>query len=428
MIEQYFHDAYWLLSQQTMLGIILLFWYTSIFDIPRYTTSFLTAGLAGLKSQSDVSRNLARTSQDLSVTVVVPGHNEEDALERCVRSLHEQTLKGFEIVIASDGSTDRTAEIASRMVRLGLADRYFYTDLRCGKSSAMNLAERFASGDIVIVVDCDCSYDRYALANIVQPFLDDENVGAVSGDIEVRNGDATVVTGLQSIEYLMTISVSKRVEDLFGMVVCASGAFSAFRKSALESVGGVDVGGGEDFDLTVKLRRRGWRVRYASDAICYTDAPTAVWTLIRQRLRWERDSIRIRYRKQVACMNPLSPSFNPVETIHQLDFLFFHVVASVILPFYLIWLFTTLGAKAIVILAAIQVGLLLVELLSFVMAIGVTGRMHMLRFAPLIAINGVFVGYLMRFVRLWAYFEEWFFDTSREDNYVPHRVRHARLW
>ena len=435
MIENGIAEPYWLLTQQTTYNLLVLFWYTCIFDIPRYALAFVAAGLisfwhtlCGRESRQRPWREFAAGGKRQKITVIVPGHNEAASLERCIRSLHEQSLKDFEIVIVSDGSSDRTAEIASRMVQLGLADRFFFTDIRCGKSAAMNLADRYATGDIIVNVDCDCSYDRYALEYIVRPLLDDPAVGAVSGDIEVRNGKVSGITGLQALEYLTTISLGKRFEDAFGFVVCASGAFSAFRKTALDSVGGVDVGGGEDFDLTLRLRQRGWKIRFAADALCYTDAPQTLWALVRQRLRWERDAVRIRYRKHLESMNPFSRSFHATDAVHQLDFLFFHVVASLVLPIYVLWLTMQLGVFAVVILISVQLGLAVVDVVIALVAIGATGRYHMLRFFRFVFIYGFFVGFVMRFVRLWAYFEEWFFDASRNDNYVPDRVREARLW
>ncbi|MFP3787151.1 glycosyltransferase, partial [Burkholderia sp. SIMBA_024] len=81
-----------------------------------------------------------------------------------------------------------------------------------------------------------------------------------------------------------------------------SGAFSAFRRKALDDIRGFDVGGGEDLDTTIRLRLKGWRIEYAPEAVCYTDVPTTVYQYIRQRLRWERDAIWIRYRKHVQLM------------------------------------------------------------------------------------------------------------------------------
>ena len=71
-------------------------------------------------------------------------------------------------------------------------------------------------------------------------------MGAVAGNVGVRNDGAGVLAAMQSLEYLLNISVGKRLLDLFGQVSWASGALAAFRRRALTEVGGLDVGPGED--------------------------------------------------------------------------------------------------------------------------------------------------------------------------------------
>ena len=103
--------------------------------------------------------------------------------------------------------------------------------------------------------------------------------------------------------------------------MCASGAFSAFRKAALAAVKGLDAGGGEDLDLTLRIRKAGWGIHFAPEAICYTDVPETMGRLLRQRFRWERDSIRLRFRKHRDQVAPLSHPFQRLELLHQLEYL-----------------------------------------------------------------------------------------------------------
>ena len=193
------------------------------------------------------------------ISVIVVGHNEAGAIERCVRALREQSVAGIEIVIVSDGSTDAMAPVVAQLVKRRLVDRSLATDLRGGKSAGMNLALTAATREFIVNVDCDCTFDRFALECICAPFEDPE-IGAASGDILVSNAAQSLTARFQSIEYLLTISVGKRINDALGMVSCVSGAFGAFRATALRQVGGVDVGGGEDLDLTLRLRTAGWRI------------------------------------------------------------------------------------------------------------------------------------------------------------------------
>jgi cellulose synthase/poly-beta-1,6-N-acetylglucosamine synthase-like glycosyltransferase len=414
-----------LLGQSTT-SIVYVFWYTLLFDVPRYMSGFIAIALAAAWTRQEVTPT-PPPARAFKVSILVVGHDEAHALDRCVRTLREQTLKGLEIIIVSDGSSDAMARQAAAMARDGIIEGAMATDLRAGKSAGVNLAITAATGDIVVIVDCDCSYDRSAIENIVAPFADLE-VGAVAGDLVPRNADASLVARFQAIEYLLAITAGKRIGAAIDQVCCVSGAFGAFRRQALIGVGGCDVGGGEDLDLTIRLRAAGWRVAFADDAVCYTDVPVTLWKLVRQRLRWDRDAIRLRYRKFLGLMNARSGRFRLSELFHQWEFLIFNVAATAIFPVYTVWLFTQYGSFAVPILVAMQLGLLLLDFLTLALASLVTDRpvflcnvLHMPGYC-------VFNTFVMRSVRLWAYVEEWLLFGSIRDDYIPHKVRSIRKW
>ncbi|MEZ0170236.1 glycosyltransferase family 2 protein [Microvirga sp. TS319] len=415
------------LLSQTTLSVLSVFWYTLIFEFPRYIMPFVVAGFTMRSPGMDATPTAAPAMDQPSISVILVGHNEESALEACVRSLHEQSISGFEIVIVSDGSTDRMRDMARGLVKRGLAHHVLSTDLRGGKSSGINLACAIATGEIIVNVDCDCSFDRYAIERLIEPLVD-PRVGAVCGDIAPRNSSASVVTQFQEIEYLQSISVGKRIASALDQVVCASGAFGAFRRKALDDIGGFDVGGGEDLDTTIRLRLKGWRIAYAHDAICYTDVPSTLYQYIRQRLRWERDAIWIRYRKHAKLMNPFSPAFRLSEAIHQWDFGLFNVVGAFILPAYLVLLFLQYGSFTPAILIAMQIGLLAIDILVLAASAWCTGRPVFLRNLLFLPGYSLFMTYIMRPVRLAAYIDELAFSGSHRDNYTPVKVRTQRPW
>lgn len=415
------------LLAQTTTSLVAIFWYTLIFEIPRYVLPFLAASFAMRSPDWEHVPAASLTEDKPGVSIILVGHNEQDSLEACIQSLREQSTQDFEIVIVSDGSTDRMQRVAKDLVKRGLATRILSTDLRGGKASGINLACAFARGDIIVNVDCDCSFDRYAIERLLEPFAD-PRVGAVCGDIAPRNGDASLIAQFQEIEYLQSISVGKRIAGAVGQVVCASGAFSAFRRTALDDIGGFDVGGGEDLDVTIRLRLKGWRIEYAPEAVCYTDVPTTMYQYIRQRLRWERDAIWIRFRKHGRLMNPASPAFRLSEAIHQWDYLLFSVAASVIFPVYLTWLFVAYGSFVLAILVAMQIGLFLIDLVVLAASAWCTGRPVFWRNLLFLPGYSIFMTYVMRPVRLVAYIDEWVFSGSHRDNYTPVKVRLQRPW
>ena len=403
-------------------GLLTMFWYLAVFEVPRYGLAFLVAAFLGNRQDGAESPPLVIRR----ISVVIAGHNEAKKVERCVRALHEQSRPPDEIILASDGSTDLMSAKARDLQQRGLVQSAHCTDLRGGKSAALNLAARCSTGEIVVIVDCDCSFDRHALRNALVPFADGE-VGAVAGNVLVRNVGASLVSTLQAIEYLISISLGRQAADMFGQVSCISGAFGAFRRSALDSVAGHDAGGGEDLDVTLRLRRAGWRIRFAADAICYTDVPETPGRLVRQRFRWERDAVHLRYRKHLDLMNPLSPRFHALELLHEIEFLLFNVVSAAMLPVYLIWLFVTFGEFGLVVLVAAQSGLMLLDFATFLLAAHATPRTSCLGLLPFVPGYSVINGFVMRLTRLAAYLQEWVFDASYRDEYVPDKVHLARF-
>jgi cellulose synthase/poly-beta-1,6-N-acetylglucosamine synthase-like glycosyltransferase len=407
------------LLSQSGVSLFTLFWFVIIFEIPRYTLGFIATMALAFRAKREVSYDVERLS------VVIVGHNEEDSIERCVVSLREQSRPPDEIIVVSDGSTDRMPDRLRELQARGLIQEAHCTQMRGGKSAGVNLAVGRATGDIIVNVDCDCTFDRHALKHIIEPFRD-PRVGGVAGNIIVRNPTASLVASCQAIEYMISISQGKQAANLTDLMSCVSGAFGAFRRETLERVGGLDSGGGEDLDVTLKLRTAGWKALFAPDAICYTDVPTSLMALTRQRFRWERDAIRLRYRKHRPLLNPFSARFDWVELLHELDFIIFNIVAAVAFPFYLVWLFTLYGNFAVMILFAAQLGMWTLDLVTFLIAAWMTPKAHALSLMPYLLAYSPFYGFLMRMIRVAAYMQEWVFRASYKDPYVPKKVHLVR--
>jgi cellulose synthase/poly-beta-1,6-N-acetylglucosamine synthase-like glycosyltransferase len=185
----------------------------------------------------------------------------------------------------------------------------------------------------------------------------------------------------------------------------------------------MDVGPGEDLDLTLRLRQAGWRIRFAHDAWCLTDVPATLGGFIRQRLRWERDALRIRLRKHRRILDPRNRGASVADLVHQFDYVVTNLLVTLVFPLYVIWLLRTYGAAAWPILGSVTVGYVVLDLLAFVAALVVVDRPGAARALPYTLLLGVFNAYLLRLVRLAAYAQEWIFRRSYDDDYVPERVR-----
>lgn len=411
-------DPTTLLFELDWVSALGLFWYVLLIDLPRYTLGFCAVATSAIFAER---RREPDGLLHPLVSVVLAGHNERRTIRRCVLSLRQQTYDRLEIICVDDGSIDGMSRELRRLRDERLIDAVLSTSLRRGKSSAHNLGVSRARGDIIVITDCDCTLDRDAIQHLIAPF-EDPTVGSVCGNIGVRNCRATLLSAMQAMEYLLSISLGKRMFDLFGQVTCASGAFGAFRRRTLAQIGGLDVGPGEDLDITLRLRGAGWKIRFAEHAWCLTDVPDTLETFVSQRLRWERDALRLRFRKHWRSTNPRQGWREAGELIHQAEFVLIYLVATLAFPLYLIWLAYAFGAAALTVVVLVMMLYIVLDVIAIACALVVVERAELRRMLPYVLVYGIFHAYLLRIVRLVAYTQEWMFMASRRDRYVPARV------
>jgi cellulose synthase/poly-beta-1,6-N-acetylglucosamine synthase-like glycosyltransferase/peptidoglycan/xylan/chitin deacetylase (PgdA/CDA1 family) len=215
------------------------------------------------------------------VTVLVPAYNEAKCIENTVRSLVVGDHP-IEVLVIDDGSSDGTARIVED---LNLPGVRVIRQLNAGKPAALNRGLANARHDIVVMMDGDTVFEPSTVRELVQPFAD-PRVGAVAGNAKVGNKDS-LIGAWQHIEYVMGFNLDRRMYDILGCMPTIPGAVGAFRRSALERVGGMsDDTLAEDTDVTMALHRDGWRVVYAENARAWTEAPESVQQLWSQRYRW----------------------------------------------------------------------------------------------------------------------------------------------
>lgn len=420
-----FAAALTILAAMDTATLLAFFWLTIAVELPRYVLGFpaITA-MAVIERRQPEAPSVSQVGK---VSILVPGHNEADCIERCIRSLGMQTLKGAEIVCVSDGSTDATFAIMQRLHAEGLIDRIAECQIRGGKPSALNLAARLATGDILIVVDADCSFTPTTLAELIAPFADPK-VGAVAGRVLVRNPEVSLTTNLQAIEYLTGMTLGRAQMAIFNQLSLVSGAIGAFRRTTWDRVGGMDPGPGEDFDFCLRMRKAGFDVGFAPRAVAYTDVPEKFTALLRQRKRWERDALWIRFRKHKGALNPFSSQFYPREVFHHLDFVVFTVIPAIVMPVFLIYLFLTYGTVTFALLLAMSLGLLVIDVFVLACAIIANGDRRDWRLMAVLPLYGFFQGYVLRSARLKVFIEEWIWSTSRQDTYCPPKVNAWQNW
>ncbi|MFG2426212.1 glycosyltransferase [Streptomyces sp. NPDC048590] len=215
------------------------------------------------------------------VSVLVPAYNERECIEATVRSLVASDYP-IEVIVIDDGSTDGTADLVEAM---WIPNVRVVRQRNAGKPAALNNGIANARYDIVVMMDGDTVFEPSTVRELVQPFAD-HRVGAVAGNAKVGNRDS-LIGAWQHIEYVMGFNLDRRMYDLLGCMPTIPGAVGAFRRDALDRIGGMSEDTlAEDTDVTMALHRDGWRVVYAENARAWTEAPESVQQLWSQRYRW----------------------------------------------------------------------------------------------------------------------------------------------
>jgi cellulose synthase/poly-beta-1,6-N-acetylglucosamine synthase-like glycosyltransferase len=268
------------------------------------------------------------------ITLIAPAHNEERSIRISVRNLLEMNYPELELIVVNDGSKDYTLkelheefklrpvravyvkELRSapvrRFYRSDVDPRLLVIDKEAGgsKADAVNAGLNAATSPYVCIVDSDSVLEKDALLRIMIPVLaDPKRVVGVGGIIRILNGSDIVggqlqhvrlprkgIEVIQVIEYLRAFLIGREAWAQGNMMMIISGAFGLFRTDLVRAVGGYRPNAiGEDFDLVARLHRHllekgaDYRIQFVPDPVCWTEAPSDLKSLGRQRARGTRD-------------------------------------------------------------------------------------------------------------------------------------------
>ncbi|MEX2529888.1 MAG: glycosyltransferase [Gemmatimonadota bacterium] len=259
-------------------------------------------------AERNVTRGVEDPRELPPVSIIVPAYNEEDVLGEAIESLMALDYPSYEVIIVDDGSTDATAEVARRWE--GVSDEVevrVVTKRNGGKAAALNTGIALAQHPFLLCMDADSWMEPGTLRAAI-PHFEDQNVGAVAGNVKVHNRN-NLLTKLQALEYIEGLNMPRRAQGFIGAVNIVPGPVGIFRKSAIEDVGGYDTDTfAEDADLTLKLVTTGWKIIYEDQAITWTAAPDNVLDLIQQRYRWTRGLLQAVGKRKRVLVQPF-PDF-----------------------------------------------------------------------------------------------------------------------
>lgn len=228
-------------------------------------------------------------------TVLVAAYNEAAAIKDTLVSLSRQDYIGpIEILVLNDGSCDATVAIAERAISelsypQNISMRVVDFGINRGKSAVLNDGLAQAQHELILTIDGDSWVKRDGLRKLVERLLSDPvDTQAVAGAVMVRNSRENFLCRAQEWDYFHGIASVKRMQGMYHGTLVAQGAFSIYRRSALEEVGGWPECVGEDIVLSWALLRRNHRIGYADDALVFTNVPTSIRQFALQRKRWSR--------------------------------------------------------------------------------------------------------------------------------------------
>lgn len=224
------------------------------------------------------------------VNVIVPAYNEEQVIVRTVQALLASDYPNLAILVVDDGSQDRTYQVTRDQFARDDRVRVF-RKVNSGKADTLNFGLSQTDAEIVIGLDADTVFRPDTISRLVRHFAD-ARVGAVAGNAKVGNR-INLLTRWQALEYITSQNLDRRAFDTLNCITVVPGAVGAWRTEAIKKAGGFPHETlAEDADLTITLRRSGFRIVYEDSAVALTEAPDNVSNLVKQRFRWSYGTLQ----------------------------------------------------------------------------------------------------------------------------------------
>ncbi len=268
-----------------------------------------------------------------AISLIAPAYNEGKSIVAAVKSFLSLNYPNFEIIVVNDGSKDDTLlqmityfkmhpeevfqdpRVSHKPIkatyRSSIHPHLILVDKENGrKADANNAGVAVAKNPIICAVDSDSILEEESLLRIALPFFEDPDMTVASGGtIRVLNGSTTkygrVITQrlsreplvmFQNVEYIRAFLCGRVGWNSIGATLVISGAFGLFNREAVIACGGYDHASlGEDMELIVRLHRyyreklnRDYRIVFVPDPVCWTEVPSDLATLQKQRVRWSR--------------------------------------------------------------------------------------------------------------------------------------------
>ena len=294
-------------------------------------------------------QRIARSPLTTPISIVIPAHNEETIIVPMLRNMLALDYPHYEVIVANDGSSDKTLQVLIETFNLRRVERYdpqpiktqgvlgvyqspehprlvVVDKIKGQRPDAINAAVNFASHPLICVTDADCVFEDDTLLRMVRPFLRDPGVVAAAGVVRLSNG-LTVENGKivhrgypktllgmnQEAEYARSFQWARLGLCELDSMLCISGALMMVKKSVFMELGGSSPTCiTDDIEFTIRLHAHIFdrtkspraKVVYLPDAVSYTEVPETFAQYASQRNRWTRGTLEALWWNRRMFLNP----------------------------------------------------------------------------------------------------------------------------
>lgn len=336
---------------ELLLFILQLIVFLYFFAVNGTYTLFTIISLKDIRIHlntitSQSIRNILSSVFYRPLSIIVPAHNEQENIDTTVRSLLSLSYPEYEVIVVNDGSTDSTMDrligkfhlvrvekpISLVLRHESIKDVYVSMDFenltvinkkQGGKSDALNAGINASRFPLFCSIDADSLLEDDALLRASRLFVEDKEVIASGGIVRVLNG-CSVKDGVvskvnapkkalecfQAVEYTRSFLSGRTSWNFFDSLLIISGAFGIFRKDLVMAINGYRKTVGEDMDIVVRLHRHclknkiRYKVVFVPDPVCWTQVPSDLVSLLKQRNRWHRGLIDSLWQNRGMFLNP----------------------------------------------------------------------------------------------------------------------------
>lgn len=237
-------------------------------------------------------------------SVVIPAYNEGIQVMNTIVSVSKSNYPKHKLQIISidDGSMDDTWEWMNKAKRkCGREVVLIKMKKNSGKREALTEGFKNCVGEVIVTIDSDCLVTKDTLRNMVSPFVKDERVGAVAGNVRVLNSKEGLIPKMLDVAFTYSFDFIRAAQSSVNTVMCTPGALSGYRKSIVMNVldqwrNQIFLGQvskiGEDRAMTNLILKNGYSVLFQQNAVVLTNVPVHWVQLCKMFLRWARSNIR----------------------------------------------------------------------------------------------------------------------------------------